>query len=167
MSNVYVRDAEESDLSAIIDIYNQAIASRMITLGTTPLTVPGRLEWFHQHTENRPLWVAVREEDSQVIGWLNFEQFHARAAYHITSEVNVYITRECQRQGYGTQLLRRAVERAPSLGARRLVGLIMATNTAALRFFGKAGFQEWARLPHVMELDGIERDLMIMGRKAG
>ncbi len=161
--DIHIRDAVEADLSAIVDIYNEAIASRMITIGTDPVSVPGRLDWFNRHTERRPLWVA--EHDGKVISWLSFDPFHRRPAYHITAEISVYVTTPYRRKGVGKTMVRRAVESGPALGARRLVGLIMATNTSALAFFGKCGFQTYGRLPHVMELEGIERDLIIVGAK--
>ena len=37
---------------------------------------------------------------------------------------------------------------------------------ATLSLFAKAGFAIWGRLPRVAELDGIERDLAIMGKRA-
>ncbi len=164
-TQLHLRDAVEEDLQAIVDIYNMALASRMITAGTSTVTVPGRLDWFNAHTPKRPLWVA--ELDDKVIGWLSFSLYHVRPAYHITAELSIYIAQDHQRQGWGSRMLRGAIEHAPALGIRRLAGLIMATNVAALRFFAKAGFQQWGRLPHVMEIDGIERDLMIVGRKSG
>ena len=62
-------------------------------------------------------------------------------------------------------LLRRAIERAPALGLKALVGLIWAHNEPSLRLCAKHGFETWGRLPRVALLYGIERDLIIVGRR--
>jgi phosphinothricin acetyltransferase len=158
------RDAVESDLPAILEIYNEALPTGLITAGTSAVSVDERVLWFQQHNHSRPLW--VMEADDQVVGWLGFEPFNQRAAYHITAETIIYITKDYRRKGIGTQLLQAAIEYAPAVGIRRLVGLIMATNTPALEFFSRASYQRWARLPHVLEISGIERDLIVVGRKS-
>ncbi len=45
-----------------------------------------------------------------------------------------------------------------------LVGLILGHNTASLQLFGRLGFQRWGLLPRVTRLDGVERDIVIVGR---
>jgi predicted O-methyltransferase YrrM len=60
--------------------------------------------------------------------------------------------------------LERAIARAPSLGITALVGLIFAHNEPSLKLFQRFGFERWAFLPGVAQLDGVERDLVVMGR---
>ncbi len=75
------------------------------------------------------------------------------------------VTYTLQRQGIGRALLARAVERAPLLGLKTLLGFIFGHNEASLHLFESFGFERWAVLPAVAELDGIERDLIILGRR--
>ncbi|MEO6870880.1 MAG: N-acetyltransferase family protein [Chthoniobacterales bacterium] len=158
-----LRDAAESDLSAIVEIYNSAIATRMATAQSEPVTVAERLPWFHEHTaEAHPLWVL--ELDGQVAGWLSFSAFIPRCAYHVTSELSVYVHADFWRRGIGAQLLGAAIAHAPSLGLQTLLGLIFGYNEASLRLFEKFGFKRWGHLPRVANLDGVERDLVIVGR---
>jgi phosphinothricin acetyltransferase len=65
----------------------------------------------------------------------------------------------------GTQLLQRCVEHAPRIRVATLLGLIFGHNEPSLRLFGKLGFQRWGLLPRVAVLDGVERDLVIVGRR--
>ncbi|MEP6686317.1 MAG: N-acetyltransferase, partial [Verrucomicrobiota bacterium] len=51
----------------------------------------------------------------------------------------------------------------PRLGLKTLLGFIFAHNDASLRLFEKFGFHRWGVLPRVAELDGVERDLIIVG----
>jgi phosphinothricin acetyltransferase len=104
-------------------------------------------------------------EDEVVAGWLSFQSFYGRPAYHATAEISVYVSPALQRKGIGRKLLARAVERARRLGLKTLLGFIFGHNEASLRLFESFGFQRWGVLPRVAELDGIERDLIILGRR--
>jgi len=161
-----LRDATAADLPHIVDIYNAAIPGRLATADTEPITVTSRIDWLKEHRPDRhPLWVAA--EGFRIDGWLSFLPFHARPAYHATAELSVYIAPGRQRSGIGRSLLARAVEVAPSLGLRTLVGLIFGHNTASLGLFDRFGFERWGRLPRVAELDGVERDVVIVGLRLG
>ncbi|MGK7900082.1 MAG: N-acetyltransferase family protein, partial [Hormoscilla sp.] len=70
-----------------------------------------------------------------------------------------------QRRGLGQKLLSQAISTGPSLGLNSLVALIFAHNQASLRLFSKFGFQRWGYFPRVAQLDGIERDLVIVGKR--
>src|SRR5260370_41983582 len=85
-----IRDAVDSDLPAIIDIYNAAVATRMSTAQLEPVTVESRRDWLSAHSpDHHPLWVA--EIDGRVIGWLSFKSFLPRCAYRGTIELSVYV----------------------------------------------------------------------------
>jgi phosphinothricin acetyltransferase len=161
-----VRDAVPEDLRSIVDIYNAAIPGRRATADTEPVSVDSRGPWFAAHSPaTRPIWAADLE--GTLVGWLSFQSFYGRPAYHATAELSVYVAPGHQGRGVGRVLLSAAVERAPTLGLRTLLGFIFGHNTPSLRLFESLGFQPWGRLPRVAELDGVERDLVILGRRVG
>jgi phosphinothricin acetyltransferase len=47
-----------------------------------------------------------------------------------------------------------------------LLGFIFGHNLTSLALFNKFGFARWGVLPKVALLDGVERDLVIVGRRA-
>ena len=47
------------------------------------------------------------------------------------------------------------------------LAFIFGHNTPSLTLFAAAGFQRWGLLPQVAELDGVDRDLVILGRRLG
>src|SRR5262249_60525285 len=104
-------------------------------------------------------------ENASVIGWLSYSSFHPRAAYDATSEVSIYVAPESRGLGLGSQLLQRCIDHSPAVGITSLVGLIFGHNTPSLRLFEKHGFSQWGHLPRVAVLDGVERDLVIVGRR--
>ena len=158
-----IRDAIETDLPAIVEIYNATVPTRMVTAELEPVSVESRVPWFREHARIRyPLWVA--EVDDQIAGWLSFKEFIPRSAYRGTSEVSVYVGDRFRRSGIARRLLEEAIKRSPALRLHTLVGLIFAHNEPSLQLFARLGFQRWGLLPRVARLDGIERDLTIVGR---
>jgi L-amino acid N-acyltransferase YncA len=158
-----VRDAVEADLPAIVEIYNATVPTRMVTAELEPTTVEARLPWFREHSsEHYPFWVA--ESDGRVIAWLDFKRFLARCAYRGTAEISVYVDEEFRRRGVGQRLLEQAIARAPSLGITALVGLIFGHNEPSLKLFQRLGFEHWGFFPGVAQLDGVQRDLVVMGQ---
>jgi L-amino acid N-acyltransferase YncA len=164
--DLVVRDAHERDLPRIVVIYNEAIPGRRATADTEPVGVDSRVGWFREHTpERRPLWVA--ERSGVIVGWLSFQSFYGRPAYAATAEVSVYVSGSVQRGGIGRALLTRAIDNAPSLGLASLVAFVFGHNEPSLALFERHGFDRWGHLPRVARLDGVERDLLILGRRVG
>ncbi|GLU35651.1 N-acetyltransferase family protein [Trinickia caryophylli] len=168
---VRYRDATRDDLPAIVAIYNSTIASRQVTADLEPVSVESRFAWFDAHgPSRRPLWVAedtAGRGDSGVIAWLSFSDFYGRPAYARTAEISIYLDERARGRGLGTRLLAAALEAAPGLGIDTALGFIFGHNTPSLALFRRAGFEDWGCLPRVAVLDGVERDLVILGKRVG
>ena len=161
-----IRDAAEADLPAIVEIYNATVPTRMVTAELEPTTVEARLPWFREHSpEQYPFWIA--ESDGRVIGWLDFKKFLPRCAYRGTAEISVYVDEKFRRRVVAQRLLEQAIARAPSLEITALVGLIFGHNEPSLKLFERLGFKRWGLLPNVAQLDGVARDLVVVGLRCG
>ncbi len=159
-----LRDAREDDLPRIVEIYNASIPGRLATADTVAVSVESRRAWFGEHSpERRPLWVL--EHEGGVVAWISLRSFYGRPAYNATAEVSLYIAPEHQGRGLGTRLLRRMIECCPRLGVENLVGFVFAHNAPSMAMNARLGFEQWGLLPQVAELDGIKRDLLIVGLK--
>ncbi len=158
------RLAAGGDLPRIVEIYNATIPSRQATADTEPVSVESRVKWFEEHTPDfRPLWVV--EVDGRIAAWLSFSSFYGRPAYDRTAELSVYVHASCRGRGLGSYLLTQAIAHAPSLNLDTLLGFIFGHNEPSLRLFQKYGFSRWGELPRVASLDGVERNLVIVGRR--
>ena len=158
------RQAAREDLPSIVEIYNATIPSRLVTADLEPVSVESRIEWFEHHRPDfRPLWVA--ERDGQLAGWLSFSTFYGRPAYNKTAELSVYVGESFRNRGLGSYFLAQAIVHAPSIGIDRLIGFVFGHNQPSLKLFEKFGFARWGELPGVTMLDGVERDVIILGRR--
>jgi L-amino acid N-acyltransferase YncA len=157
-----IRDAAYADLPAIVAIYNASVPGRLATADTEPVSLDSRHGWFRDRVWDRhPIWVS--EQQGRVAGWLSFGKFYGRSAYGATSEVSIYVDPSAQRQGIARALLHQAVARAPALGLATLLGFVFAHNQPSIALCESFGFRHWGLLPRVALLDGIERDLAILG----
>ena len=164
------RLATRDDLPVIVDIYNSTVASREVTADTEPITVQSREQWFADHTpDRRPLWVIHAADDTgekpEVLGWLSYSNFYGRPASSGTAEVSIYIAERARGRGIGRYCLELAMAFAPEVKVHTLLGFIFGHNAPSLALFRKYGFETWANFPRVANLDGIERDLFILGKR--
>jgi phosphinothricin acetyltransferase len=159
-----IADAQLSDLTRIVDIYNSTIASRMVTADLEPATVESKRAWFDDHSSDfRPLWVLRIE--GEIAAWFSFQSFYGRPAYHTTAEISIYIAEEYRSRGLGSFLIDKAIKECPRLGLNTLLGFVFGHNEPSLALLRKFGFEQWGHLPKVAVLDGVERDLVISGRR--
>ena len=160
------RVARREDLPAIVAIYNSTVASRMVTADTEPVTVASRERWFDEHEPaRRPLWVT--EQGGKITGWMSYSNFYGRPAYAGTAELSIYLHEACRGRGLGRYLLGEAIAHAPQIAVHTLLGFIFGHNMPSLQLFERFGFARWAQMPGVATLDGIERDLIILGKRVG
>lgn len=158
------RDATIEDLPRIVEIYNSIVAGRMVTADTDPVAVESRVAWFNAHDPRyRPLWMVM--DNNKNIGWVSYQWFYGRPAYNGTAELSIYLEEQARGKGYGEKILKHAMESCSRLQIKTLLGYIFAHNIPSLALFRKLGFTDWGHFPRIAELDGVERDLIIVGKR--
>lgn len=159
-----LREATIDDLAEIIKIYNEAIKDGISTADSKTVGIDEKLEWFYAHTEQRPM--LVKEYCGRIIAWISIQPFYANLlAYQDTARINIYIDKNFQGKKLGQQFLGEAIERAKSIGIKTLLALIFSENIASLTLFKKIGFKEWGNLSRIATIDGIDKDLLILGQR--
>ncbi len=180
-----VHRAGIDDLAAILAIYNQSIASKQATANLAEVSCEERADWFGEHINNpqRPIYVVktnshntadsqstdkqiTNERDTDIatiVAWGSFSDLYARTAYHISSEISIYLHRDYHGQGLGGLLTRWMLTQAPTLGICNIVALIFAHNQPSLGLFNKLGFTQWGYMPQVCDMDGFIADVVMLG----
>ncbi|PKF76145.1 GNAT family N-acetyltransferase [Chryseobacterium sp. PMSZPI] len=165
MEEIKFRNANQTDLNKIVEIYNSTIASRMVTADVEEVSVESKQKWFEEHNpETRPL-LMVEDTYGQIVGWVSFSSFHERPAYSGTVEVSIYLDESCRGKGYGKTILQYCIDNAGKFGVNNLVALIFLHNEPSIKLFRHFGFEDWGTLPDVAILDGVERSLKILGKR--
>ncbi len=160
-----MRHAVESDLPAIVEIYNASIPSRLATADLEPVSVESKLEWFHAHSQDAyPL--LVHEADGRIVAWVGFQPFYKRPAHRHTAEVSFYIDPAHQGKGLGKMLMEQAEQTAADAGMiKTLLAYVYAHNLPSIALLKRRGFAEWGLLPHVSEMDGKEYSVVVLGKR--
>ncbi|HWY33331.1 MAG TPA: GNAT family N-acetyltransferase, partial [Nitrosopumilaceae archaeon] len=129
-----------------------------------PVSTESKTKWFHEHNPTtRPLWIV--EVDGIYSGWVSFQSFYGRPAYQQTAEISIYLEENVRGKGLGKICLQHALNSCPSLNIHTLLGFIFGHNETSLKLFNQLGFEKWAHLPEIANMEGIKRDLLILGRK--
>jgi phosphinothricin acetyltransferase len=162
--SVEFRYASREDLPQIVATYNSTVASRLVTADLEAVSVESKQAWFDAHSpDKRPLWVVMY--NGVYAGWMSFNSFYGRPAYDGTVEVSIYLEDSSRGRGLGNVCLQKAITTARELGIHTLLGFIFGHNQVSLNLFEKHGFKKWAHLPGVANMNGVWRDLLIVGLK--
>lgn len=137
-----IRDAAETDLPAMVDIYGREVRERAATF---ELEAPDAAEFAARIEAVRGYglpWL-VAELDGRTVGYAYLSPFRLRPAYRYCAELSVYVAEDVQGRGVGRVLMAALVEAGRREGLRHLIGAIGdSTNTASIALHRAAGFRE-------------------------
>jgi phosphinothricin acetyltransferase len=139
-----VRDATHADLPAIVDIYNQAIATTVATFDLEPFTVEQRVDWFMQFGAEHPLLVC--EDHGAVLGFAYYLPYRSKAAYDATKETTIYTHHAARRRGVADRLYSALIERARRAGVHALIAVLGGENPESRALHLKHGFAQVGHL---------------------
>lgn len=134
-----IRTAEEKDLQAILDIYNDAVLHTTAVYTYEAQTLKSREIWYKQKMEDG-FPVVVYELDDKVVGFATFGPFRAWPAYKYTIEHSIYVDNDYRRQGIATSLLKEIIAIANEREYKTLIAGIDAANEKSIAMHEKFGF---------------------------
>lgn len=142
-----IRGVETKDCCRVAAIYNYYVEHTTVTFEADP--VPAQeMERRIGKTTGLYDWL-VYEEDGTVTGYAYYGPFRERAAYAATVESTIYLDRESQGRGLGTQLYSELIERAKARGFREVLGVIALPNEGSIRLHERLGFSKVGHLERV------------------
>ncbi len=141
-----IRDAEDRDLDAILEIHNHEILTGTANWSEVTVDRADREAWLADHiTRGFPVTVAV-DGDDRVLGYGAYGSFRERSGYRFTVENSVYVRADAQRRGVGRALLTDLILRARAAGLHVMVAAIEARNMASIALHAELGFVSAGRL---------------------
>lgn len=159
---VTIRDALETDLDAINDIYNHYVLNSTSTFHETPLSLEGRRQWWFEHGEKYPVLVA--EDGGKVVGWADLSAYSGRCAYRQTVANGIYLRPDACGKGLGRRLLGELLERGRSAGYHSVIAVVAAEQTASVGLHKALGFVEVGQLREVGFKFGRRLDVLFLQR---
>ena len=145
-----IREARESDLPRLLEIYNHYIEHTYITFDIEKLTLEDRKVWFDAFARDGRHRLFVVESRGVVSGYASSREFRARAAYARSVETSIYLAPDSVGAGHGSvlyQCLLDVLEAEP--GVHRAFGGVAVPNAASVALHQRLGFEEVARFSEV------------------
>lgn len=160
MLNYVIRPAEESDLTAITDIYNEAVIRGGASADLEPVSREVRRAWVdsHQPREQYPVVVIdVSDEatgETVTAGFGSLSKFHPRAGYDGIAELSYYIAARFHGQGLGTAMVDWLLQAAVERGFHHATTIIYADNAGSVALMRHFGFTRFGVLPAAVKVVG-------------
>lgn len=156
-----IRDAIETDMTAILAIHNEVIATSTAIYSETPSTLAERIDWWRSRVASG-FPVIVAEDDSGLVGYASFGEFRGRPGYRFTVEHSIYIRQDRRGSGAGAGLMTDLIDRAKAAGKHVMIAGVDAENEASIRFHERLGFERVARFKEVGYKFGRWLDLVFL-----
>jgi phosphinothricin acetyltransferase len=161
---IELRDATENELSAIMEIYNDAVLTTTAIWNDTLVDLDNRKDWFAARKQRGfPVIVAVK--DGVVAGYASYGDWRAFEGYRHTREHSIYVHKDARGSGIGKLLMQAVIEHASGNDVHVLIGAIESENTASIRLHESLGFRVVGRFSEVGTKFGRWLDLTCMELK--
>lgn len=145
-----IRDAVETDLPYVREIYNHYVANTVVTFDEDAMTLK---EWRQKFAWTRkfdyPFLVAVSPAGT-LLGFAYVSAWKQKAAYRRTVENSIYLGPAATGKGLGKALLKELIDRSKKAGIKEMLAVIADQGAeASIRLHEGFGFKEAGRLGRV------------------
>jgi len=164
-NKISIRFAKIDDLPSIVDIYNQAIRSRIATGDMEEFDVEDRESWFEKFDSTEyPIYVA--EIENRVVGYCTLSPYRpGRQAMQTVAEISYFLDYSFHRKGVATALLKHVISDCNRIGKKSLLAIILDINFPTIGLLKKFNFEKWGYFPGIIEMDGKICGQVIYGLK--
>jgi L-amino acid N-acyltransferase len=136
----FVRCSHDAHAAAILDIFNDAIATSTALYDYRPRTPASMAAWFMAKEAGDFPVVGAVDDAGRLMGFASYGTFRAWPAYKYTVEHSVYVHRDHRGAGLGVALMQRLIAAARRQDLHVMVGAIDIANAASIDLHLKLGF---------------------------
>jgi len=137
----FVSCTYELHATAILDIFNEAIANSTALYDYKPRTLEIMQEWFRVKQAGSFPVIGLVDDNGQLMGFASYGTFRVWAAYKYTVEHAIYIHQDHRGKGLGRILLNQLIEYATEQQLHVMIGGIDIANHASIALHEKLGFK--------------------------
>ena len=146
---IIVQCAFERHAGAILDIFNDAIATSTALYDYEPRTPRSMVGWFDAKRAGGFPVIGVEDAAGTLLGFGSYGAFRAWPAYKYSVEHSVYVHRDHRGKGLGRVIVRELIEAARRNDRHAMIGGIDATNAGSIALHERLGFRHVGTLPQV------------------
>jgi phosphinothricin acetyltransferase len=159
--NLSIRQARETDIPGILEIYNDAILNTTAIYTYEPFTLPMMQQWFaEKKAKALPVFVAAAGEE--VAGFASYGPFRPWPAYKYSVEHSIYVHKDHRGKGISKKLLRTLIDHASAANLHTIVAGIDSQNEVSINLHRQFGFMETGQIVQVGYKFGRWLDLVFM-----
>ncbi|GAC1036714.1 GNAT family N-acetyltransferase [Pseudomonas sp. No.117] len=160
--SLIVRDATPADLSAVLAIYNDAVANTTAIWNDNLVDLANRQAWFDLRADQGYPILVAENASGEVVGYSSFGDWRPFDGFRHTVEHSVYVRNDQRGQGIGPRLMTVLIERARACDKHVMVAAIESGNLASIRLHERLGFLTTGQMPQVGTKFGRWLDLTFM-----
>ncbi|NMY43247.1 N-acetyltransferase [Pseudomonas sp. WS 5013] len=157
-----IRDALETDLPALRDIFNDAVLNTTAIWMDNVVDLANRQAWFAARAQQGYPILVAENAAGEVVGYASFGDWRPFDGFCHTVEHSVYIRADQRGKGLGPQLLTALIERAKACDKHVMVAAIESGNAASIGLHQRLGFAITGQMPQVGRKFGRWLDLTFM-----
>lgn len=136
-----IRPANQSDLSFILEIMNEAILNTTSIYDYDAKDKKFINEWF-QDKININFPVLIAEQENKIVAYGTYGDFRNKEGYKFTVEHSVYVHPHFQKKGIGKKLITRLINIAQTNNVHSIIAGIDAENSTSIKLHKSLGFKE-------------------------
>lgn len=135
-----LRDATEADLSAILSIYNHAVAETTAIWNEVLVDLDNRKAWFEAR-KARGFPILVAQVEGRIAGYASYGDWRPFDGFRHSVEHSVYVEKDHYGRGLGKALMTALIERARAGNIHVMVAAIEAGNAGSIALHASLGFR--------------------------
>ncbi len=168
MPELTIRNVDQDDMSAITDIYRDAVLHGTASFELDPPEESEMTSRMLNIVEAGYPYIVGISEEGAVMGYAYASAYRARPAYRWSCENSVYIDKSAHGAGIGKKLMQVIIERCTALGFRQMLGIVGGSeHMASIGLHKSLGFEHVGTLPATGYKHGRWLDSVLMQRALG
>ena len=138
-----IRDATETDIPDMLEIYNHYVANSTVTFDEDALTLKELRSKFRHMAKLGYPWLVAESPSHQILGYAYVSQWKPKAAYRFTVEDSIYLGPASTGKGLGRVLMAALLDAAKAAGIKEIIAVIADRGAeASIAMHKNFGFKE-------------------------